>query len=187
VNRGQLFACAAVAMSVGMTAASRAGQQDGARPQDGHVIVGRVVDPLGLHPEDAALMLGVQHGDGFVSFAVPMQADGSFVTPRVQPGTYVLEVVRTPNSPKHAETVVGFQIVRVAAADVPGVTIAIQRDTAINGRFRMESDNPAAPWPPQIVVNAYLALDGAPLLAGTVAEGAPGGTFVLRNASGRAW
>jgi hypothetical protein len=79
---------------------------------------------------------------------------------------------------------VGFNIVPLGTTDVSGVTVSIRRDTALNGRFRMESDNPAAPWPPHIVVNAFLALDGMPLLNGTGAEGAPDGRFILRNAFG---
>ena len=80
--------------------------------------------------------------------------------------------------------VVGLTLVRAGAADVPGVTVVIRRDTAITGTFRMESDIPTAVWPPHIVVNAFLGLDGAPLLGGQVAEGASGGKFRLANAFG---
>ncbi|MCX6539253.1 MAG: hypothetical protein NT151_10035 [Acidobacteria bacterium] len=104
--------------------------------------------------------------------------------PRLNPATYVLEVLRTPHSPTKAATVVAFSIVRLSTADVAGVTVTVRRDTAMTGRFRMESDNAAAEWPPVIVVNAFLALDQAPLLPGTVADGAPAGRFVLRNAFG---
>ena len=62
--------------------------------------------------------------------------------------------------------------------------VEVRRDTVIVGRFRMESDNPSAEWPPQIGVNAFLAFDGKPLLNGTVAKGAAEGQFVLRNAFG---
>jgi hypothetical protein len=78
---------------------------------------------------------------------------------------------------------VGFRTVSVGNADVTGVTVEVRRDTALTGRFRMETDNPAAEWP-QIVVNAFLALDGKPLMDGTTAEAAPAGSFVLRNAFG---
>jgi hypothetical protein len=158
--------------------------QEGTPAQKGHVISGRVVDPHRLRPEDAVLMLGTERDGGFSSVPVHMGADGSFVTQRLNPGTYVLEVVRTPHSRTKAAIVVGFSIVPVSTAEVAGVTVAVRRDTAILGRFRMESDNAAAEWPPHIVVYAFLALDGAPLLKGTVAEGAPAGRFVLRNAFG---
>ena len=128
-------------------------------------------------------MLGREDGGSFVSIPVSIGADGSFITPRLSPGTYVLEVVRTPHSATKRATV-GLTIVRVGAADVPGVTVVVRRDTAITGRFRMESDNPQAEWPPHIVVNAFLALEGTPVMYGTVADGAPAGKFVLRNAFG---
>jgi hypothetical protein len=150
----------------------------------GHVISGRVMDPLGLRPPEAILTLGVEDNGGFSAAPIQTQADGSFVTPQLRPATYVLQVVRTPHSPTQRATVVGLTIVPVTTADVTGVTVVVRRDTALKGRFRMESDNPAAPRPKAIIVNAYLALDGAPLLNGTVAEGAPGGRFVLRNAFG---
>jgi hypothetical protein len=152
--------------------------------QAGHVISGRVVDPLGLRPEAAVLMLGAADGDGVVSVPVPVTRDGSFVTAPLSPATYWLEMVRTPHSRTSPATVVGFSLVPVGSTDVAGVTVAIQRDTFLRGRFRMESDNRAAEWPPHIVVNAFLALDGMPLLGGTVAEGAPAGEFVLHNAFG---
>lgn len=149
-----------------------------------YVISGRVVDPHQLRPEEAVLMLGREENGGFSSHPVPVAADGSFITPRLSSGTYVLEVVRTPYSTTKPATVVGLSIVPVATADVSGVTIAVRRDTAITGRFRMESDNPKAEWPPHIVVNAVLALEGLPMLTATLAEGAPGGKFLLRNAFG---
>lgn len=158
--------------------------QEGTPTQKDHLISGRVVDPHRLRPEDAVLMLGAEQDGGFSSVPVPVGADGSFVTPRLNPATYVLEVVRTPHSATKAATVVGFSIVPLSTADVAGVTVTVRRDTAITGTFRMERDNAAAEWPPKIVVNAFLALDGAPLLNGTVAEGAPAGRFVLRNAFG---
>ena len=150
----------------------------------GHVISGRVEDPYDLRPEGAILMLGEEDSGGFLSTPVPIGANGSFVTRAVKPGTYVLEVIRTPHSATKAATVVGFTLVRVEAADVAGVTVVLRRDTAITGTFRMETDNPNAMWPPHIAVNAFLALDGAPFLDSQVAEGASGGKFVLRNAFG---
>jgi hypothetical protein len=81
-------------------------------------------------------------------------------------------------------TVIGLTVVTIEDRDVTQVTVAIRRETAVHGRFRMESDNPAAVWPPSIVVNSFLALDGEPLLDGVTAEGAMGGRFILRNALG---
>jgi hypothetical protein len=160
------------------------GFQERRSSEPGYVISGRVVDPHQLRPEDAVLMLGRRDQEGFSSQPIPLGADGAFVTLALSPTTYVLELVRTPHSPTKAATVVGFTLVPLAASDVTGVTVEARRDTALTGRFRMVTDNPRAVWPPHIVVNAYLALDGMPLLNGTVAEGAPAGRFVLRNAFG---
>jgi hypothetical protein len=129
-------------------------------------------------------MLGRRENGSFGSTPVPVAPDGSLVTSKVTPGTYVLELVRTPHSATKRATTVALSIVAVSTADVSGVTVEVRRDTAITGTFRMESDNPKAEWPPHIVVNAFLALDGMPLLKGTLAEGAPEGKFILRNAFG---
>ena len=151
----------------------------------GFTIRGRVVDPHGLKPEQAVLMLWSQRDNAGGSWGVPVPVgrDGSFVTHRLQPARYLLEVVRTPHSKTKPATVVGFTAVPIEA-DVSGVTVEIRRDTAIAGRFRMESDDPSAVWPPHIVINAFLAFDRTPLLNSTVADGAPAGRFVLRNAFG---
>ena len=52
------------------------------------------------------------------------------------------------------------------------------------GRFRMDTDNPRAEWPPHIVVNAFLAIDGKSLSGAAITEGGPGGTFTLRGVRG---
>jgi hypothetical protein len=158
--------------------------QDRTPAQKSYVISGRVVDPAGLRPEAAVLMLGTERDGDFSSVPVPLGEGGSFVTGRLTPATYVLELVRTPNSLTKAATVVGLSIVAISTADVTAVTVTVRRDTAVSGTFRMESDNPAARWPTRIAVTAFLALDAAPLLDGVQAEGAPEGRFVLRNAFG---
>jgi hypothetical protein len=178
------FARLAVGLFGTLTVAVLLGHQERGDAEPGGVITGHVVDPHQLRPEEAVLVLGREDNGSFSSVPISIGADGSFVTPRLRPGTYVLEIVRTPHSATKAATVVGFRIVAVGRSDVSGVMVEVRRDTAIAGRFRMESDNPTAEWPPHIVVNAFLALDGKPLLNGTVAEGAPAGKFVLRNAFG---
>ncbi len=82
---------------------------------------------------------------------VPVAADGAFVTLPLSPGMYMLEVVRNRFSTTEPERAVSFNIVTVGTADVSGVTVEIRRDTALTGRFRMESDNPSAEWPPHII------------------------------------
>jgi len=151
----------------------------------GPIIRGRIVDPHQLRPEEAVLMLG--RGDdrgGFSRRPVPTAPDGSFTTSPLSSGKYVLEIVRTPHSATKPETTVGFKMVEVGTADITDVRVEVRRDTALIGRFRMESDNPKAEWPPHMVVNAFLAVDGMPMAYSTVAEGAMGGKFVLRNAFG---
>jgi hypothetical protein len=116
--------------------------------EGGPVISGHVIDPHNLEPEDAVLMLGSRNvvGNGESYVPVRVRSDGSFVTPRLDPATYVLKVVRTPHSPTKAATPVGFSIVPVETSDVSGVTITVRPDTAITGEFRMESDS-AVPHP----------------------------------------
>jgi hypothetical protein len=158
--------------------------QDTGGAVPGHVIRGRVVDPHQLRPKDAVLMLGHEMNGGFGSVPVSTAADGSFVTRPVAPGTYVLQLVRTPHSTTSAATPVGLAAVRVDTSDVSGVSVEVRRDTALTGRFRMETDRPGTAWPQQIVVNAILALDGMPSLDSVGAEGAAAGRFVLHNAFG---
>jgi hypothetical protein len=161
------------------------GQQEGGGVEAGHVITGRVADPLGLRPEGAILMLGHQEGlSSFSSTPVAIAADGTFITPRLRPDTYVLEMVRTPHSSTNPATVVGWKLVSVGGSDVAGITVDVRRDVAIIGRFRMESDNPKAEWPSHMHVIAFLALDGVPFGSGASAEGRPAGEFLLQNIYG---
>jgi hypothetical protein len=153
--------------------------------ETGHTISGRVVDPYAQRPQEAMLMLGQPEGlSGFSSRPVPIAADGSFTTPRREPGVYVLEVVRPPTAATKRVQVVGQTIVRLASADVSGVTVEGRRETSLIGRYRMDSDDPVAEWPSHIHVLAFLAIDGFPVVASVAADGAPDGTFVLRNAFG---
>jgi hypothetical protein len=159
--------------------------QKAPQPPGRYTISGRVLDPHKLEPEAATLMLGQPDGESsFGSTPVKVAADGRFVTRLLTPGTYVLEVIRTPHSPVKPATPVAFTSVRVANADVKDVTVTIQRDTALTGRFKMESGTPAAAWPTHIHVLAQVALEEAGFLGSKGADGAPGGTFVLRNAFG---
>src|SRR4029079_8201045 len=92
----------------------------------GHVISGRIDDPYQLRPEGAMLTLqGWTDSGAFSAAPVPIGANGSFVTGPVKPGTYLLEVIRTPNAVAKPATVVGLTLVRVGAADMPGVTVLI--------------------------------------------------------------
>jgi hypothetical protein len=154
-------------------------------PGPRYTITGKVIDPLRLQPEGAVLTLGRVTNDGsFGSAPVQIGADGDFVARDLAPGTYIFEVVRTPYSATKPAVPVAFQIVDITNADLTGVRVEIRRDTAVTGRFRMESDNPAAAWPPHIAVNAQLALDRLGFAGSKGADGAPAGTFVLRNAFG---
>jgi hypothetical protein len=69
------------------------GHQERPEVQPGRVITGRVVDPHQLRPEDAVLMLGQEVDGAFSSVPISLESDGSFVTPRLSPGTYVLKIV----------------------------------------------------------------------------------------------
>ena len=151
--------------------------------QSGYVISGRVVDPQRLQPEGAQLSLRLEGDVALTSEVVGVNTDGSFATRRLAAGMYVLQVVR-PHSRTHPARVVAFSTVTVSTQDVNGVTVVIRPDSAVHGRFRMETNNPAATWPAYIGVSALLALEGAPALASMAADGAPGGHFWLHNAFG---
>jgi hypothetical protein len=175
---GLVLACA-------ITAPVAADFQRAGLAANGHTISGRVIDPHQLHPEALTLMLGRNEGENsFGSQPVHFKADGSFVTERLDAGTYVLELVRTPHSATKPATSVGLTVVTLGNSDLSNVTLEVRRDTALIGSFKMESDDPNAAWPLEIVVNATLALEGKPFLGSAVAEGAPGGKFILRNTFG---
>jgi hypothetical protein len=149
-----------------------------------HVISGHVRDPHQLRPQGAVLLVRAQDDGAIGSTPVSIGKDGSFVTPKLASGTYVLEVAPALYPAPDADKVIGFQIVRVGEADLSGVSIEVRRDTAITGRFSMEGDKSLAEWPKSIVVNAFLALDGTPMWHGVGTNGTPGKNFVLRNAFG---
>jgi hypothetical protein len=129
-------------------------------------------------------MLGQEDDGSFGEKPVDIGADGSFLIAQLNSGTYFLRVARRPGASTTPATTIGFEMVHVGTSNVSGVTVRIRREMALTGTFRMESDTPRAPWPPHIVVNAPLALEGMPMLGGVVADGAPQGSFVLRNAFG---
>lgn len=171
----------AAALAAGLIGRAEQTFPPGAR----YTISGRVTDPLKLQPEDAVLTLGRVNDDGaFGSAPVEIGDDGGFVAHDLAPGTYIFEVVRTPHSATKPAVPVAFQVVRIIDADLTNVSVTIRRDTAVTGRFRMESENPAAAWPPHIHVNSQLALDGLGFAGSKGADGAPAGTFTLRNAFG---
>jgi hypothetical protein len=146
---------------VTLATAALVAQQPNGRAEAGFVIVGHVVDPHQLRPKAATLLVGHQEGNSYSSEPVEVAADGSFRTGRLAPGTYVLELVRDASSPGAGGGTIGFAIVPVAAADVSGVRLEVRRDSTLTGRFRLESDNPRAEPPRQIIALAFLALDGA--------------------------
>ena len=75
-----------------------------------------------------------------------------------------------------------FGLVTIGRSDLRDVTLRTTRTVTVHGRFRMESDNPEATWPPDISVGAYLVLDGMDLVPSAQADGGPNGTFTLRGA-----
>ena len=148
------------------------------------VIAGRIVDPQGLRSAGTTLRVW-RHREPYAETALVVEPspDGSFVTPYLPAGPYVLELIRTP-ADGTARNVIGLAVVSLRDRDVRDVTIAVRRDTALIGRFRMLSDDPDAAWPAHVTVAADLAFEGQDPRVPIYAEGAPGGTFVLRNAFG---
>lgn len=152
--------------------------------QSGFVISGRVVDPQRLQHEGARLGLSLESDVVHTPEVVDVKNDGSFVTRRMAAGTYVLQVLRMPYSRQQPDRFVAFSRVTLSTQDVNGVTVTIRPDFAVHGRFRMETDNPAARWPDYIGVDAFLAFQGMPPQAEMDADGTEGGRFWLHNAFG---
>lgn len=181
VGRGRVLLLVSV-LAVGSVIARR--QLENTR---GPRITGRVVDAHDVRPQDAVVMVWqvLEYGATGSASGEPaaIGRDGSFRTRRLVPGTYVLEIVRTPSSATSRRIPAGVGIVRVGASSVSGVNVAVRRDTAITGRFRMDSETPA-PWPTHIAVMAVLVHEDAELPVARIADGGPGGTFHLRNAYG---
>jgi hypothetical protein len=158
--------------------------QNAPAPPGRYAISGRVVDPHNLRSENAVLRLGKNEGESSAGAEfVAVAANGRFIARGLIPGTYTLELVQPAHLVASAKPV-SFNAVRITDADVTGITVTVQRDFALTGRFKMESNNPSAAWPTHIAVSAYVALDGAGFLGSKIADGAPSGTFVLRNAFG---
>jgi hypothetical protein len=156
------------------------------RAAAGPRISGRVVDSHGLVPVGVELMIGTEDGESsFGSFPAELGADGSFVTRPLVPAAYVLEVRPAAHSTvTGAGAEAGLIVVTFRSADLDGVVIRTGPNFSVTGRFRMESDNPLAPWPPHIAVQAILAVDGSGMLPSSIAEGAPAGRFVFRDVHG---
>lgn len=176
-----LVGLAAVLVAAGC---SRPAYRDADAAQEGPTISGRIDDPYGLRPDAAVLTLGTGDDGRFSSRPVRTRPDGRFLTAPVWPGTYVLRLMRQADSAGSRDTAVGLTVVTVKTADVTGVTLTVQRDVTITGQYRMESDNPAARWPPHLHVVGSLVVNGAALFDGFGSQGAPGGRFVLRNPLG---
>jgi hypothetical protein len=171
MSRSALLLCAFVA--------SGAWLQDGPR----HTISGRVVDSNGRVPSKVELFVWEEDGiGGSGGGPVAVAADGSFTTPPLQPGTYVLNVGPGPISRREPDDEGGLAIVELGPTDVTGLSIRTRR-YALRGKYVMRGDDPAAKWPPHIHVMAMLVAGRASAVSVT-ADGAPNGEFILRNAFG---
>ena len=157
----------------------------GAWPQDAprHTISGRVVGSDGRVPPKVELFVWQGTGAGGGSGGpIDVAADGSFTTPPLQPGSYVLNVGPGPISRKDPDGEGGLAIVELGPTDVTGLSIRTRR-YALRGKYLMRGDDPAAKWPSHIHVLAMLAARGAPSVS-VMSEGAPNGEFILRNVFG---
>lgn len=149
--------------------------------QPRYTISGRVEDPHNLRPADAMLTVAFERDGVSYGVPVPITRTGEFATHALSAGTYVLTVVRTPNSRLAPSTTVGLTIARIVNADVTDVRVTIQRDMALEGRVRTA---PGLIRPESMVVRSCLESDGARLANCVAVPVAPGGGFVLRNAYG---
>jgi hypothetical protein len=155
---------------------------------DTYLISGRIVDRHRLWRDGAVLMLvqreeTIPHGGSHSYSPIDLGRNGSFVTRPVPPGVYVVEIWKSRRSRDDPGGIIGLEVVDVGASDVSNVEVEVRRDFRIEGRFRMESDNPNAVWP-AVSVGTYLALRGQALGVRTSAEPKNDGTFELRNAFG---
>jgi len=146
-----------------------------------YLIAGRIDDPLNLRTPDATVILGFDRDGVGYGVPVPTSADGSFVTQALNPGTYMVALIRSPHSAAQPAMPIALEVVRLGEGDVRGVRLRVRRDVAIRGRFRMEH---GTPWPASIIVASCLDADGLKHADCRPAEGAPGGRFILRNAFG---
>ena len=170
MSRGALLFCAFFAAGAWLQNAPR------------HTIAGRVVGSDGRVPSKVELSVSESTGPGASSSRpVAVAADGSFRTPPLLPGSYVLHTGRGPVSPD-SDSEGGLAVVAVGSADVTGVSIRTRR-YALRGKYVMRGGDPAAKWPSHIHVLAMLVAGGAPSVSVT-ADGAPNGEFILRNAFG---
>jgi hypothetical protein len=171
-------------VSMVTVAVSAAVMTVGAFQQDssGVVVRGRIVDPQNLRTPATALLAWHPlrfHASG--SVPVSVAADGAFVAPPLRAGTYAFEAVRTVNVSGPAD-LIGLEIVDVPAAR--DIALRLRPPTVLTGHYRMESDDPQAEWPRDMHVMANIAVDGLEIMTNGVTEGAPGGTFIMRNAFG---
>jgi hypothetical protein len=145
------------------------------------VISGRVEDPLRIRPANIMLMVGYERDGLGVAYPVTIAANGTFATNTLLPAKYVLTLVRDPYSATRKSMPIGLAIAEVVNADVTGVNVTIRPDVTVVGRFRAES---GIQLPSGSVVTACLSDEGLRVAACQVAESAPDGRFLLRNAFG---
>jgi Carboxypeptidase regulatory-like domain len=174
-----------IAVGVSLAPIDATRSQPPATPE-GHVISGKIVDSRGLAPSGVVVQVTAPRpeGGGSSSFTIPVAADGKFKTRPYPPGLYALKVMAPSGYNFAIPSETAFGLVTIGLSDVRDVMLRTKRTVTVQGRFRMESDNPRATWPPHITVGAYLALDGMYLVPSTGADGGPNGTFTLRGALG---
>jgi len=146
-----------------------------------YLIAGRIDDPLRLRTRDAIVILGFDRDGVGYGVPVPTAPDGSFVTQALNPGAYVLALIRSPHSATEPAMPIALEVVRLGDADVRGVRLRVRRDVSVTGQVRTEH---GAPLPAGIAVTSCLEADGLQHADCRPAEIAPDSRFVLRNAFG---
>lgn len=146
-----------------------------------YLIAGRIDDPLNLRTPDATVILGFDRDGVGYGVPVPTSADGSFVTQALNPGTYMVALIRSPHAATQAALPIALEVIRLGEGDVRGVRLRVRRDVTVTGRFRME---PGTAWPRHLAVTSCLHAEGLRHADCRPAEGAPEGRFILRNAFG---
>ena len=117
--------------------------------------------------------LGLVHGDGLFGLdarALPINADGTFLAPGLQPGTYHLRFHESQLT-RRETLILSGATVTLDNADITNVRVLPIRSVSVTGRLIVESGARGAPLPAAIRIGASpIDFDGnpGPLQPGTV-------------------
>jgi hypothetical protein len=142
-------------------------------------VSGRVIGTNGRPAHDVTIWIGRESDGGFSAETCMVNDDGTFVSPELSPGTYVLDASAPSENAGAAATISGFAPVVVRDSSVNGVVLSLQPSIAISGHVRFESEREGEPLHPRVSVRAVLAVERMRENHSTVTNVAEDGTFTL--------